>query len=166
MKKRLMYFYGWVCVRPRRWLFWRMAWATTPQWFPKKDCMGRWRLPNIHWWLLYKTVFRFFKWLDYEAWRPLCKWGDRCLKHKPLIAKIIHRIGETTAGFAISGFECFHCGSKRGCQCELSSDETGELFILKGTQSVGTEDGTDHRFWGVTICPVCGYKADYEDGSL
>lgn len=32
--------------------------------------------------------------------------------------------------------------------------------------SVGTMDGTDHRFSCITVCPKCGFKSNYEDGSL
>ena len=132
---------------------------------PEKHEWRGWEYPNLHWWILYHTVFNFCCWLNYDAWRPLCKW-DRVLIHKPLIAKIIHRIGQTTAGFVIGGGECFHCGSPEGCQVELSNDESGQFFKLKDTWSVGTMDGTDHRFSGTTICPKCGYQGYYEDGSL
>jgi len=79
---------------------------------------------------------------------------------------VVHRIGATTAGYAISGGECYHCSSPEGCQVDLSEDETGTTFILEKTWSEGTQDGTDYRFRGVTICPKCGYRAGYEDGSL
>lgn len=97
----------------------------------------------------------------------LCTYKNGWLNKKPLIAKIIHRIGSTTAGFAISGGECFHCASVNGCQVDLSEDETGTTFILKDSwSSYCGEVGTDHRFSGTTICPDCGYEEYYEDGSL
>jgi hypothetical protein len=139
---------------------------TSPMWLPEwNDCWGRYDWPNIHWWILYKTVFKFFKWLNYDAWRPFCKWGRIRLTF-PLIARIIQRIGQTTAGYAISGGECFHCSSEKGAPVDLSNDETGIKFILEREWSEGTENGTDYRFCGTTICPVCGYKRYYEDGSL
>lgn len=165
--KKFFYLYGWIFVRPRRWFFWKMVCETNLHLLPKKDgTFGYYQMPNIHWWLLYKTVYRFCSWLNWEAWRVFCKHEKGWLKHKPLIAKIIHRIGQTTAGFASSGGECFHCSSKRGCPVELSNDETGTNFILERTWTEGSEDGTDYRFCGTTICPVCGYRRYYEDGSL
>lgn len=161
----LFYIYGWIFVRPRRWLFGRMLLGSFGlRLMPEKRCYG-WSYPNLHWWILYHTIFNFFCWLYWDAWRPFCKW-DGVLIHKPLIAKIIHRIGATTAGFAINGFECFHCGCPEGCQVELSNDESGQFFKLKDKWSVVTINGTDHRFSGTTICPKCGYQGYYEDGSL
>lgn len=165
MKKRLRYIYGWLFVRPRRWLFHRMVWATSPRWLPRKGYSG-WEWPNIHWWILYLTVFQFFHWLEDRAWHPFCTWKDRRLEHKSLIARIIHRIGQTTAGERIHGMECYHCGSPDGCQVDLADDDTGMTFILDRRWTVGTQDGTDHRFCGTTICPRCGYREYYEDGSL
>lgn len=163
--KKLWYVYGWIFVRPRRWLFWKMVWATSPRWIPKKEQFLGWQWPNIHWWILYITVFRFCSWLHWEAWRHFCKW-DKIRLTYPLIARIIHRIGQTTAGYATGGGECFHCSSKKGCQVDLSDDETGTNFILEKTWTCATQEGTDYRFCGTTICPVCGHKAYYEDGSL
>lgn len=165
--QNVFYIYGFIFVRPRRWLFWKMICGSFGlHILPEYDeCFECWRLPNIHWWLLYKTVFKFFSWLHYDAWRVFCRW-DRIRLTYPLIARIIHRIGETTAGYAISGGECFHCGSIKGCQVDLSSDETGKYFILGKTWTNSSQDGTDYRFCGTTICPVCGYKSYYEDGSL
>ena len=170
MNKKLMNIYGWVFVRPRRWFFWKMIARGSfgLRWLPKYDeCWERWELPNLHWWILYWTVFKLCKWMEWDGWRPFCQWQENgWIKHRPLIAKIIQRIGETTAGYAISGGECYHCASKKGCRVTLSSDETGTEFILERSWTVGTEDGTDYRFCGTTICPVCGYKHYYEDGSL
>lgn len=164
--KRLRYILGWVLVRPRRWFFWNMISSSTPQWRSELTFDGRWHGPNIHWWILYKTVFKFFKWLNYEGWRPLCKWSPTCLIHKPWYAELVHRIGETTAGAAISGGECYHCASKEGDQVDLAYDETGTHFVDVESWTVGTQDGTDHRFSGITICPKCGFRSEYEDGSL
>jgi len=163
--KMLFKIYGWIIIRPIRWFFWKMIINTSLRLVPKKD-FDKWRLPNLHWWLLYKTIFKFFKWLYYEAWRPFCKWSNGWRQTYPLPAKIIHRIGETTAGFAISGGQCYHCGSKSGDPVNLSMDDTGQHFKLLKTWSVGTPDGTDYRFYGITICPRCGYESEYEDGSL
>lgn len=167
MSKKIRYILGWIFVRPRRWLFWKMICNAYLRILPqKKEYEFGWRLPNLHWWILYITVFKFCKWLNYDAWRKFCTYKNGWLDKKPLIAKIIHRIGETTAGYAIHGGECYHCGSEAGDQVTLSDDETGEFFKLERTWSVGTMDGTDHRFCGTTICPKCGYKEYYEDGSL
>jgi hypothetical protein len=148
-------------------MFWKMiGTAYGPRWIPRKHEFFGWQWPDFHWWLLYKTVFKFCKWLHYDAWRPLCTYKDGWLKHKPWVANVIHRIGSTTAGFAISGGECYHCAAEEGCQVELSEDETGERFKLIETWIEGTQEGTDYRFKGITICPVCGYESEYEDGSL
>ena len=163
--KRLWHIYGWLFVRPRRWFFGKMIRSWFPVWYPKKEAWG-WVIPNIHWWILYHTVYEFFSWLEQRAWKYFCTYKNGWLKHEPTIAKIIHRIGGTTAGYASHGGECFHCSSKKGCQLELSDDETGSLFILEREWTIGTEDGTDYRFCGTTICPICGFRRYFEDGSL
>lgn len=165
MSKRLHYLYGWIFVRPRRWFFWKCILNSKLRLTPKKD-WDRWLMPNPHWWILYKTVFTLCKWFYWDAWRYFCTYKNGFLHKKPLIARIIHRIGSTTAGFAISGFECFHCGSPDGNQVELSEDETGELFRLERTWTTYCEDGTDYRFSGTTVCPKCGFESYYEDGTL
>lgn len=159
---------GYVFVRPRRCFFWKMVANTKLRLLPEKRYWdeGKWTLPNIHWWVLYKTVFRFFSWLYWDAWRYFCAYKNGRFENKPLIARVIQRIGSTTAGYAISGGECYHCASPDGCQAELSQDETGTTFKLEKTWSVSNQDGTDHRFSGITICPKCGYESEYEDGSL
>lgn len=165
MLKKIYYLYGWIFVRPRRKLFKKMICNSYLRIIPEKDSLG-WHLPNLHWWLLYVSVFKFFKWLDWRAWRYLCTYENGWLKRKPMIAKIIDRIGATTAGYVISGDECFHCSHPAGCQAELLGDGTGVNFILEKSWTVGTMDGTDYRFCGITICPICGYRDYYEDGSL
>jgi hypothetical protein len=158
--------YGWLVYRPIRRFFSEMLAASLgPRWWFKRvewdESYLLW--PNVHWWFLYKTVFRFFKWMYWDAWRKLCKW-DRVLKHKPWYASFIHWIGSYTAGAVISGGRCTHCGRKAGDKVELS--DTKEYFRLVDSWSVGTMDGTDHRFFGYTCCPCCHHVASYEDGSL
>ena len=157
------YAYGWVFVRPRRWLFWKMVAASHLRIWFKKEPWG-WYYPNIHWWLLYKTAFEFFSWLNREAWRPFCDWTGGYRRTFPWYARAINRIGATTAGFACHGGECFHCASIEGDQIKLIDSE--KTFECTGSGSYGTQEGTDHRFWGITTCPVCGYQDEYEDGSL
>jgi hypothetical protein len=158
--------YGWLIIRPIRYFFSNMICAAYgPRWWFEK-CEwepGTYYWPNVHWWLLYKTVFRFFRWVYYEGWRHLCQW-DRGRLTYPLVAKIIHRIGQTTAGYAIGGGQCYHCGSPEGCQVELSDSD--KYFQLTDSWTEGTQEGTDYRFKGITTCPKCGYQAEYEDGSL
>ena len=160
------YILGWVFVRPRRWLFWKMVCATRLQLRPFKRKWDGWYFTNIHWWLLYKTVFQFCKWLNYDAWRPFCDWTGGYRRTFPLIARIIHRMGHTTAGYATSGGECYHCGSEEGDPVRLADNETGTTFTLTKTWENATQEGTDYCLCGTTICPKCGYKAYYEDGSL
>lgn len=169
MNKKLNYILGWIFVRPRRWLFRRICsrGGNGIIWFPHYDGWD-WRFPNLHWALLYWALFKPLKWAYWDGWRKFAIWdkGKGYLKSHTLLSRFIQRIGETTAGCAISGGECYHCASREGCPVELSKDETGEQFILEKTWTVGTLDGTDHRFRGTTICPCCGYRQEYEDGSL
>ena len=173
MEKKVFYIYGWIFVRPIRYFFWRMiAYGSfETRWVPRKSEYWphygkKYVIPNFHWVLMYKTVFIFFKWIYYDGWRPFCDWTGGHRRTYPLVARIIHKIGKSTAGYAISGGECFHCGFEDGDKVELSCDETGEKFVLEDAWSCDTQDGTDHRFRGTTICPVCGYRSSYEDGSL
>jgi len=157
--------FGWVFVRPIRFAFNRMICASCgPRWLPEKHDYLGWEMPNLHWWILYKTVFRFFKWLHYDAWRVFCDWTGGHRRTFPLIARVIKWIGSTTAGFAISGGRCFHCGSEEGDPLELSESESSFELIDCGSSS--TMDGTDHWFRGITTCPKCGYRSEYSDGSL
>lgn len=158
---------AWLLVRPIRWSFSNMISASCRlRILPEKHQFFGWQAPNIHWWLLYKTVFKFCKWLHYDAWRPFCDWTGGYRRSFPFIARLIKSIGSTTAGYAIGGGQCFHCASIHGDPIELAGDESGTDFELLDAWSVGTQDGTDHRFRGITTCPKCGYQAEYEDGSL
>jgi hypothetical protein len=165
LKRSFFKIYGWLVIRPIRWFFWKMICNTALCVVPKRE-WGQWRLPNIHWWLLYKTIFKFFKWLNYDAWRPFCDWTGGWRQSYPLPARVIHTIGKTTAGYAISGGQCYHCGSEEGDPVTLSEDDTGEYFELLETWKESTMDGIDYRFRGITTCPKCGFKEEYEDGSL
>lgn len=153
MTTTLFYWYGWIFVRPRRWLFWKMIAKGSfgIRWIPEKseywtpeldEFYEKYRWPNLHWWLLYKTIFKFCKWLHYDGWRPFCDWTGGHRRSFPWIARAIKRIGDTTSGYAIGGGECPHCASTEGSQGELSEDETGTTFILEESWSVGTQDGT------------------------
>jgi hypothetical protein len=164
--KRLRHLLGWLLVRPRRWLFANMVFNCYLRLWPRHDSYLGWSLPNLHWWLLYKTVFRFCSWLQWGARDKLCVWKDGRLSHEPWYARALRRIGKTTAGYAVSGGECYHCASEAGCQVELSSDETGTTFILERQWTTASECGTDYRFSGTTICPKCGHRQYFEDGSL
>ena len=158
---KLFRIYGYIFVRPRRYLFSQMCWNSELRVLLTKDDYFGWRFPNIHWWILYKTVFKFCKWLNWDAWRPVCRLEKKIFEHRLIISRIIQRIG------AISGFECYHCGSPRGCQVELSDPdcENGKYFKLEKTWEVFTGEYTDYRFSGTTTCPRCGYQQYYEDGS-
>jgi len=168
MATTLFYWYGWIFVRPRRWFFGRMLGRGSfgLRLLPKREEYWGWRWPNLHWWLLYKTIFNFCSWLSWDGWRPFCDWTGGYRRTFPWIARMIKRLGETTAGVHCHGCECWHCGAEDCDQCTLSDDETGTTFILEETWTEGTQEGTDHRFRGITICPKCGYRAEYQDGSL
>ena len=165
MSKLFYVVFGWLIVRPIRYLFVRMIAASCGvRWLPVRHEYFGWRMPNIHWWILYKTLFKFFKWLDWEAWRYFCDWTGGYRRSYPLIARAVHWLGSTTAGFAISGGRCFHCGSEEGDPMELSDGESH--FELTDSGAAPTMDGTDYWFRGITTCPKCGYKDEYSDGSL
>jgi len=54
------------------------------------------------------------------------------------------------------------CWSKQ----ELENMLEDVVNELEEAWTEGTQEGTDHRFRGITTCPKCGFKAEYEDGSL
>lgn len=173
LAKKIRYYLAFILVRPIRWFFSKMVrnyrlhlWPKWNYWEWADHWWQRVRWPNVHWWILYHTVFNFFHWLHWRAWCKFCTYEKGFLAHKPWYAAVIHRIGEFTAGGAVNCFECWHCGAKEGCQIDLSDSEDPEEFILLRTWSVGTMDGTDHRFHGITICPKCGYRSEIEEGSL
>jgi len=160
--KELMYLYGWIFVRPRRWFFMNICRNNKLCLWPKKE-YGYWFWPNMHWIVLYYTLWKFFKWMYYEAWRFFCNWDGGYRNTYPWIARFIHWIGRTTVGVHISTVECWHCGFEAGNQVDLSDDDSGTTFILGDSGSYGTQDGTCHWFEGTTICPICGYREHYED---
>lgn len=160
----LIYIYGWIFVRPRRWFFKNLLWNHSLRLWPKKEG-DYWCWPNLHWVVLYRLLWPFFKWLYYEAWRSFCKWENGFRSSYPWIARLIHWIGRTTVGNHISCVECWHCGFEVGNQVDLADDESGTTFILKDSGSFGTQDGTCYWFNGITICPICGYKSYYEDSN-
>lgn len=181
--KTLRYLLAFLTVAPRRWFFGRCLrkgsfgtrWLPTrrEEWDdydffkdrPRTDLeMIEW--PNFHWVLAYHTIFRFFKWLHWDGWRPLCRWGPRTRETFPWYARLVQKIGKTTAGVHISGGECYHCGSDAGAQVDLSDDETGTTFVLTDSGTSATMDGTDHWYRGYTICPKCGYEDEYSSSSL
>jgi hypothetical protein len=147
-----------VFVRPLRWLFWKMCWASHPRWrFDRLYPGGPMRYPNIHWYVLYVTVFRFCAWLYWDAWRAFAVWKDRgegyrWLRRHTWLSRMIQTIGRGTAGYTISGGSCPHCGSREGDPVELSQSD--DYFELLETWASSTMDGTDHRFRGLRLVPV------------
>ena len=166
---RFFKIYGYIFVRPRRYLFGNMGWNSDLRPLPVKHEYFGWRLPNWHWWILYKTVFRFFKWLYWDGCIRVSRWEKRWFKGRTNLYGIIRRIGATTAGCAIMGGECYHCAFPGGSPVELS-DPDGEYgeeyFELTDSGTSSTPEGVDHWFRGITTCPRCGYKQEYGDGSL
>lgn len=167
----LFYVCGWIFVRPRRWFFRKIFLASfgTRWWFQKREYWNDkgyiYEWPNPHWRIMYLTVWRFFKWVYHDGWRPLCTWKNGWLYKKPLIAEIVHWVGRTTVGQHIMSQECWHCGFERGDQSELAEDETGKTFILEDSGMSQSQDGNSYWFTGTTICPVCGYRSEYHDGT-
>ncbi|MEN6549973.1 MAG: hypothetical protein ABFE07_28350 [Armatimonadia bacterium] len=165
-RQRLWCLYGWLLVRPRRWAFRHMVFSERPRGF-RRGWEGDLIWPNYGWWLLYATVFRALSWFFWNGYWKLCPRDStgKVVRH-PWYARALRRIAETTAGAAAHGGECWHCASKDGDPVDLNDDDTGRTFILLDAGSTGTPDGTDHWFRGVTICPRCGYRQEYGDGSL
>ncbi len=167
---KLRYLISFVTVRPVRYAFRQMICSTQLRVLPvKHEWLGR-RGSNLHWWCLYKTVFKFSKWLYYDAWRVFCDWTGGSRQSYPPIARLIHWIGKSTAGFAISGGRCFHCNAETGDQIDIVQyDEDNPKSLLVSNIQTWTEatmDGTDYRYSCVTKCPCCGYKSEFSDGSL
>jgi len=160
---------GWIFIRPVRWFFRNMATACYPRWLPRKNSMYpyyglKYSMPNIHWYVLYKTVFKFFSWLNWDAWRVFCNWEGGWRRTYPLPARIVHWIGQSTAGYAANGGRCYHCNSEDGNPGDLVEDE--KYFTVTDSGSNATMDGTDHWFKGIATCPKCGHKSEYGDSSL
>lgn len=157
---------GWALYRPVRWFFWKMICNCTLRFKIERCEVGYMptRYPNLHWWLLYKTVFKFFKWLNYYAWRVFCNWGGGYRRTFPPVARFVMWLGAVTAGSVISGGRCRHCGHADGDPVTLSEDE-GEFFKLSDSGSYGTQDGTTHWFKGVCTCPRCGAETEYGDSN-
>jgi len=172
--KMIFYIYGWIFVRPRRWLFNEMHWASVglnwkiiPNYYYRGNWFSRIKWPNPHWYFLYKTVYTFFRWLSWDAWTPIARWENRKFGRRLFLSKIIKRIGETTARYQVYT-ECYHCAWPDGNPTELSDQDGkfgGDYFKLEKTWEVFTGEYTDYRFRGITTCPRCGYQQEYEDGS-
>lgn len=179
----LRYLLSWLTVRPRRWFFRRCLFegGQGVRWLPVRRegwdnynyhedrelrPWERFKWPNFHWVFAYRTVFAFFKWLYWDGWRPLCRWGPHCRETFPWYARLVQKIGRTTAGVTISGGECYHCASAEGNPVDLADDETETTFILLEFGSSATMDGTNYWFRGETICPKCGFHHEYRDDSL
>lgn len=162
IKRRLIYIYGWMFVRPRRFVVRKIAFPGSICVLPRREC-GIWFWPNVHWFILHKTIWPLLSWLYWDGWRWFCKWEDGYRSTYPLMARFVRWIGRTTAGVCISPCqECFHCGFEAGNQVDLS---TGTNFILEDSGESYSENGTSYWFRGTTICPVCGYTDSYEDST-
>lgn len=157
--------FGWIVIRPIRKIMW---WATKGSFglrlWPKKE-WGEWKLPNLHYWVLYKTLGNFSTWLYWDAWRVFCDWTGGFRRTYPWPAKLVHSIGKTLA-WCFYGGSCYHCGSFENDPSSLSEDETGTSFKLTDSGTSQTYDGTDHWFRGITTCQKCGYQQEYGDSSL
>lgn len=126
---------------------------------------GRYEWPNLHYWLLYKTVGKFSTWLYFNGWRFLCDWTGGYRRTYPLPARILHKIGQTLS-YGFYGNECFHCAADEGDPGNISEEPNSIYFELTESGSNATEDGTDHWYRGITTCPKCGYKDTFSDSSL
>ena len=162
---------GWILIRPLRYLSrWSARGSFGLRLMPRKNTMypyygWRYNMPNVHYWLLYKTVGELSTWMKWDAWRVFCNWEGGWRRTFPLPARIVMKIGDTMS-YAFHGGECFHCAAEEGDPHNLTEDETGKYFELTDSGSNATEDGTDHWFRGITTCPKCGYKDEVQEGSL
>jgi hypothetical protein len=155
--------YGWMFIRPLRWMSRQSVRGSFGLRLKPEKSWDGWRGPNLHLWLWYKTYGKFFLWMEGYAWRNFCDWTGGSRRTYPLIARVIHKVGRTMS-YGLRGGECFHCASEAGDQVELASGD--EHFKCIDSWTCSTQDGTDHRFRGITTCPRCGHQAEYEDGSL
>lgn len=164
--------YGWMVYRPIRWFFWKMVANSrlTPlisrQWSfdePKKV----FKFTNFHWWILYKTVFKFFKWLYWYAWAKFAIWsepnarGARWLVSHTWLSKFIQWVGSYTAASVISGGRCRHCGNEEGDPVLLVDSATYFELFDSGVNS--TPDGMEGWFSGFTHCPCCHHVTEYHE---
>lgn len=164
--------FGYVVIRPiRRVMWWAARGSFGLRLIPKRQGwlpwwhLDEWRFPNPHFWFLYRTIGKLATWMKWDAWRPFCDWTGGWRRTFPWYARLIHRVGNSLS-YAFHGGECYHCASEDGDPVWLADDDTGKTFRLIETWTSATEDGTDHRFRGITTCPRCGYQREYEDGSL
>ena len=166
---RIRFIVSYLTTRPVRYVFSRMIRSSQLRILPTKHEWLGWQGTNLHWWCLYKTVFKFCKWLNYDAWRHFCDWSTGCRNSYPGIARLIHWFGKSTAGYAIGGGRCFHCNDERGDPINISQydgDNPKSLLVSNvETWTEATMDGTDYRFSCITKCPCCGYKSQFSDGS-
>lgn len=171
LNKSLWCIFGWIVVRPLRVLSRQCAMGSfgglrlLPERTEYGGCpdLPQWRMPNAHQWLLYRTAGKFFIWLRWNGWRPFCRWGKHGRESFPFVARVLYKIGQTMS-YGFYGGECYHCASDIGDPVDLA--DTDEHFELLNIWTIGTENGTDHRFRGITTCPRCGFRREYEDGSL
>lgn len=164
---------GWALIRPIRWFTRKISMASfgltvkfekDPYYHPEFS-RSKYKWPNLHWWILYKTVGKFSLWLRWDAWRVFCNWEGGWRRTFPWPAAVVYKIGKTLS-YPYHGGECYHCASDAGDPIELSEDETGKYFTLTDSGTSSTPDGIDHWFRGITTCCKCGYKQEYGDGSL
>lgn len=163
---------GWILIRPIR-IITRMGVRGSfglrlkirKNEFHIKGHNGRYEWPNLHHWLIYKTVGKLSTWLYLQGWRPLCRWGKRGRETYPLAARIVHKIGQTLA-YPYYGNECFHCAADAGDPGNITDDLNSKYVEIIASGSDATEDGTNHWFRCETTCPKCGYKDTFSDSSL
>lgn len=160
---------GWILIRPIRWFFGNISrahslrvWPERNEYYHKDYYPYKYHWPNIHWWIAYKTIGKFFLWLNWNGWRPFCDWTGGYRRTYPMIARIIHKIGKTCC-WNFYGYECYHCAADEGDPSELVDADS---FVLTDSGTSYTPEGTDHWFKGITTCPKCGYKAEFGDSSL
>lgn len=97
---------------------------------------------------------------EYRRWQSALRdWMWRCDRYKRWFRLWV-------CNFLEMHFCCPRCGHESFSGYGGREDEYPWHFELLETWSVGTQDGTDHRYRGWEFCARCGYHEMVEEGSL
>lgn len=168
-KRQFMRLFGYLVYRPfRRFHWWMLRGAYLTKWF-KKDEFGTmmkgrtvYKWPNYFQHFMYKTVFKFEGYCQWDLWRKFAVWENGFRKEIKPLGKFIKWFGEIGHGAVCNGGRCSHCGFEKGDQVDLIDTQ---YFECVGTGTSWNDCGTSYDFWGWTTCPNCNTKFTYSDGS-
>lgn len=161
--------YGWLFIRPLRWVSRKCMVGTCEiQWLPREaeyPIYGKYDWPNFHCVALEKTWGRFCHWLDDEAWQFFNKGKWKYHSELPALSRLCLWLAQTGYWHCITNHRCYHCNSDNCDVYSLAEDDSPHLEVTKQFTEY-TPNGADHRTEGVTTCPKCGLKQEYDEGSL